>query len=328
MIEEQILKAIANVCEDDTLRFQIIIQEERLHVYINRPTQAELDYQNLKSKIYSVVTERFPAKFVEIWLYCRVLGETEADWQALLEIQVKSLDPAQTSSMMSAITGAVEATNSIVDKIKLELEIPEPFAIDWYDFEELPTTEGEDEPEFDPELLESIDNAVLELDLNHYCFISNQRLLYAVLAAPNENIARLVNTFDRFPQPTKRSQLPVLEIYFQQSINPDLDSLEPAIKPWWREITALDSEQQNQLAIWLSRYCLHPEQTISTISKVFIPSSVGKPQKSPSVIKSIRGKLFQPTPKPKNHNSQAKPGLFATWLTFLSKLLHVVKPNK
>jgi hypothetical protein len=181
-----------------------------------------------------------------------VLGKVEADWQAVLEIEIKSLDPAQTSSMMKAITGAVEATNSIVDKIKLELEIPEPFAIDWYDFEELPTIGGEDDPEFDPELLESIDNAVFELDLNYYCFISNQRLLYAVLTAPKENIARLVDTFDRFPQSTKRSQLPVLEIYFHQSINPDLDTLEPTIKPWWREITALDSDQQRQLAIWFA----------------------------------------------------------------------------
>ncbi|MFM2310890.1 MAG: hypothetical protein RLZZ04_166 [Cyanobacteriota bacterium] len=328
MTEEQILNAIANVCEDDTLRFQIIIQDERLHVYINRPTQAELNYQNLKSKIYSVVTEKFPLEFAEIWLYCRVLGEMEADWQALLEIQIKSLDPVQTSSIMNAITGAVEATNSIVEKIKLELEIPEPFAIDWYDFEELPTTEGEDNPEFDPELLDSIDHAVFELDLNHYCFISNQRLLYAVLTAPKENIARLVDTFDRFPLSTKRSQLPVLEIYFHQSINPDLDTLEPAIKPWWSEITALDSDQQRQLAIWLSRYCLHPEQTISTISKVFMPAIEGKTKKSPSTIKSIRGKLFQPTPKQKDHNSKAKPGLFAGWLTFLSKLLHKVNPSK
>lgn len=325
MTEEQILNAIANVCEDDTLRFQIIIQDERLHVYINRPTQAELDYQNLKSKIYSVVTEKFPLEFVEIWLYCRVLGEVQADWQAVLEIEIKSLDPAQISSMMNAITGAVEATNSIVDKIKLELEIPEPFAIDWYDFEELPTTEGEDNPEFDPELLESIDNAVFELDLNHYCFISNQRLLYAVLTAPKESIARLVDTFDRFSQSTKRSQLPILEIYFHQSINPDLDSLEPLIKSWWREIIALDSDQQRQLAIWLSRYCLHPEQTISTISKVFMPAMEGKPKKSPSAIKSIRGKLFKPTPKQKHHNSKAKPGFFVSWFTFLSKLLHIVK---
>jgi hypothetical protein len=328
MTEEQILNAIANICEDDTLHFQIIIQEERLHVYINRPTQAELDYQDLKSKIYSMVTERFPLEFGEIWLYCRVLGEMEVDWQAVLEIDVKSLDPVQTSSMIEAITGAVEATNSIVDKIKLELDIPEPFAIDWYDFEELPTTAGEDNLEFDPKLLESIDDAVLELDLNHYCFISDQRLLYAVLNVPKENIARLVDTFDRFPQSIKRSQLPVLEIYFHQSINPDLTTLETAIKPWWREIIALDSEQQHQLAIWLSRYCLHPEQTISTISKVFMPSMDGKSKKSSSARKLIKGKLFQPTSKLKLHNSQAKTGLFTSWLTFLSKLLHKVDSTK
>jgi hypothetical protein len=327
MTEEQILNAIANICEDDTLRFQIIIQEERLHVYINRPTQAELDYQDLKSKIYSVITEKFPLEFVEIWLYCRVLGEMEADWQAVLEIAIKNLDSAQTSSMFTAITGAVEATNSIVDKIKLELEVPEPFAIDWYDFEELSTTAGEDIP-FDPELFESIDDAVYELDLNHYCFISNQRLLYAVLNAPKENIARLVDTFDRFPQATKRSQLHLLDIYFRQSINPDLDNLESVIKPWWAEITALDSEQRHQLAIWLSRYCLHPEQTISTIAKVFMPDLQGKTQKSPSTVKLIKGRLFHPIHNQKQHDSQAKPRLIESWLAFLSKLFDKVKTTK
>jgi hypothetical protein len=285
MTNEQILNAIANVCEDDSLRFQIILQDKILHVYINRPTQAELDYDDLKSKIYEVIIEKFSAKFGAIWLYCRVLGKIEPDWQALLEIEPVTLDPAQVASMMQAITGAVEATNSIIAKINLELEIPDSFAVDWYDFEELPTTAGENNAECDLELLESIDRAVLELDLNKYCFISNQRLLYATLTSPKENIARLVVTFDRFEQSTKRSQLPVLEIYFDQSINPDLPALETEVQIWWREIVTLDLDQQRQLAIWLSRYCLHPEQTISTISKVFTPQIEEKPKSSPATWK-------------------------------------------
>jgi hypothetical protein len=328
MTEAEISNAIANACEDDTLRFQIIIENEILHVYINRPTQIELDYQTLKSKIYGVVTQTFPLEFLEIWLYCRVLGEIEADWQAVLEIEI-NLDSAQMSAMMQAITSAVEATNSIVEKIERELETPESFAAyPLWDFEELPTTANENSSECDLELLESIDNVALELDLNQYCFISNQRLLYTILTAPQENIARLVNTFDLFERPIKRSQLPALVIYFSQSITPDLNTLEFEIQSWWREIVALNTEQQRQLAIWLSRYCLHPEQTISTISKVFMPQVARKPKQLWQTRKLIKHKLSQQIPEQNQNGSEAKSRLFSSWIMLLRKLLQKVKPTK
>jgi hypothetical protein len=340
MTEEQILNAIADACEDDTLRFQIIIHDKILHVYINRPTQAELEYQNLKSKIYGILTKTFPLEFSEIWLYCRVLGEIEADWQAVLEIDI-NLNSAQMSAMMQAINGAVAATNSIVDKIEQELENPESFAsYPLWDFEELPTTTSDNGSEFgsdfDLERLESIDRVALELDLNKYCFISNQRLLYAVLNAPQENIARLVNTFDHFEQSIKRSQLPALEIFFQQSINPNLETLEPEVQSWWMEITALDSDRQRQLAIWLSRYCLHPEQTISTISKVFMPQVARKQKRKQKQLwqtnNSIKQKLSQKLSQQifeQNQNSfAAQSGLFSRGLILLRKFLHIIKPTK
>lgn len=318
MTEEQILNAIANVCEDDSLRFQIIIHEEILHVYINRPTQAALDYQTLKSKIYRVVTQTFPLEFLEIWLYCRVLGEIEADWQAVLEIEI-NLDSAQMSAMMEAITGAVAATNSIVGRIERELETPESFAVDpLWDFEELPTTANENSSEYDLELLESIDHVALQLDLNKYCFISNQQLPYTTFTVPQENIARLVNTFDRFAPSIKRSQLLALEIYFNQLITPDLATLAPEIQPWWTEIAALDEDQQRQLAIWLSRYCLHPEKTIFTLSKVFLPQ----------VVIKQKHQLSQPISEQNKNSSEAKSGLFSSWLMLLRKFLQKVKPTK
>jgi hypothetical protein len=344
MTEEQILNAIANACEDDTLRFQIIIYDKILHVYINRPTQAELNYQDLKSKIYGILTKTFPSEFSEIWLYCRVLGEVEADWQAVLEIEI-NLNSTQISAMMQAINGAVEATNLIVDKIEQELENPESFAsYPLWDFEELPTTASDDDSsnnsdsksdnnsESHLELLELIDHVALKLDLNQYCFISNQRLLYAVLNAPQENIARLVDTFDRFEQSIKRSQLPALEIFFSESINPDLDTLESEVQSWWTKIILLDSEQQYQLAIWLSRYCLHPEQTISTISKVFIPQVVKKQKRKQKQVRQtndlIEQKLAQQIFEQNQNSSTAQSGLFSRGLILLRQFLEKIKPTK
>ena len=198
MTEEQILKAIANACDDNTLWFQIIVRDRTLHVYINRPGEAGLDYQQLESKIYDAVNRDRLGKFQELALYCRVLGQVEPDWQSIRTIETAETTEtdAEFSSMMSAITGAVEVTNSIVDRIERELTIPESFSSDpWGDFDDIPTTADGDR-QLKPEELESIDDAVLELDLKKYCFISNQRLLYAELTVPQEHIARLIDTFE------------------------------------------------------------------------------------------------------------------------------------
>lgn len=328
MTEEQILNAIADACEDSSLRFQIIIQDRTLHVYINRPTPAELDYPQLKSKIQDGISKISDGDFAEVWLYCRVLGEVEADWQSRLEIEPNSLDPAQMSQMMEAITDAVEATNSIVSKIEQELEIEESFATDsWFDFEDLPTTAEDLNGEFSSEKLDSIDDVVLDLDLQKYCFIRNQRLLYAVLAPPPATIARLIATFDRFEPSIKRSQLPVLEIYFERLTLPNLEDFASAVQIWWTKIIKLDSEQQRQLAIWLSRYCLHPEATIAAIAQVFVPldrvdreiidSGLSAPDSTPK-------EFFNPMPEFDSHPTPAKSGLFSSLGTLLARLRRIL----
>ena len=260
MTEAEILNAIADACKDDTLRFQIIIQENSLHVYINRPTQESLDYQQLKQRIYSTIRELSIAEFKQIWLYCRVLGETEPDWQSVLEIETSSCTVEQMTSMVDAITSSVDAANSIVSKIERELKISESFQEDpQIDFEDLPTTAGEEEELFnlsEAELSELFEDSVQEIDrqldpefsqeglsgeeiasdLIKYCFIRNRRLLYAVLDPPWSNIARLIYIFSRFEPEIQRSQLPVLEAYFEESTFPNLDNFEPKVQQWWHEI--------------------------------------------------------------------------------------------
>ena len=303
MTEEQILKAIADACEDDTLRFQIIIQNSVLYVYINRPAKAKLNYQELESKILAAI-DNTNLDFQEIALYSRVLGKIEPDWQSVPDTEANRTDSSQISSMMEAITDAVEATNSIIKRIECELDVPESFAKPVNDFEELPTTADDGNSNFDSSTIRSIDRAIRKLDLNQYCFIRNQRLLYSVLSPPKENIAQLVDIFHLFEQSIQRSQLPILEQYFERSVIPDLDSFDSEVQSWWTAIIMLDSDQKRQLAIWLSRYCMHPEQTSSTVIKVLQPkvtpenaidSSVSNSQNSdPSDRESITGDRDKP----------------------------------
>jgi len=275
MTEKQIIDAISDACKDDTLRFQIIIQDGVLYVYINRPADAELDYQTLEGKIQAVFQKVEDKEFQEIALYSRILGETEPDWQSLPDTEISKIDSEQISSMMSAITDAVEATKSIVSRIERELTVPESLATSAVDdFEELPTTAEDKSSQLDLETLKSIDSAVWRQDLKQFCFIRNQRLLYAVLAPPKENIAQLIDLFHLFGEPIQRSQMPILEQYFEQSIMPDLDIFESEVQSWWTAVIMLDSDQKRQFSIWLSRYCIHPEQTMGTINEVFQPNAV------------------------------------------------------
>ena len=314
MTEEQILNAIADACGDETLRFQIIIQDNVLYVYINRPAEAKLDYQSLETKIHAAIKEAKASDFREIALYSRVLGEIEPDWQSLPK-ETTEIDSGKLSAMMEAITDAVEATNSIVDRIEQELLIPESFASNAiYDFEELPTTADDKDSQIDTKTLDSIDNTVGK-DLKQYCFIRNQRLLYAVLSPPKENIARLIDEFHLFGEPIQRSQVDILEQYFEDRTMSNLDDFEPEVQSWWTAIVRLDSDRKRQFAIWLSRYCIHPEQTMRTIEEVLQPKTTVEQDPEVATVEQQKSQATQQS----QGNTQSKPNLIIGLKTILRK---------
>ncbi|MEL6928245.1 MAG: hypothetical protein AAFO95_06400 [Cyanobacteria bacterium J06600_6] len=317
MTEEQILNAIANACKDDTLRFQIIIQDSVLYVYINRPADKELDYPSLETRIQEAIHQIKASEFEEIALYSRVLGEIEPDWQSLPKTELSRIDSGKISAMMSAITDAVKATNSIVNRIEQELSVPESLVSGVLnDAEELPTTADDQNPKLDLEALKSIGDAVWKLELKKYCFIRNQRLLYAVLAPPKENIAQLIDIFHLFGEPIQRSQMPILEEYFESSTMPSLDEFESEIQSWWTAIMMLDSDQKRQFSIWLSRYCIHPEQTTRTVEEVLQPQTEVKNELDPAAenqAASLKKESIQ-------SNSQPKSSLIVNLKTMLRRL--------
>lgn len=276
--ESQILNAIANACKDEKLHFQVIIQDSSLHVYINRPAEASLNYHSLKDLIYTTIINLPSANFRQIWLNSRVLGQIEPDWQAVLELENSTIALEEVTSMVAAITTAVDTTSSIVSKIEQELEVAESFSEDpQIEFEDLPTT-ASDEP-FDlseAELSELIEDSIKELDLSQYCFIKNRHLLYAVLNLPWFEIAHLIDTFDRFKTSIKRSQLPVLEAYLLGFIAPNLNNIEPEVVEWWSKIEQLDPDNRHKFALWLSRYCLDTPKTMATIQTVLDANAIAK----------------------------------------------------
>jgi len=119
MSEEQIIQAIANVCRDNTIHFQIIVQDNTLHVYINR--QTDLDYQLITQQIYAAVASIKSLSFQGIYLYSRLLGEIEPDWQTYLILKEPSdavLD--SINYLATEITVEIEDTNALVEDLKYQ----------------------------------------------------------------------------------------------------------------------------------------------------------------------------------------------------------------
>lgn len=124
MSEEQILLAIARTCQDNSLHFQIIVQKHTLHIYVNRQTE-NLDYQQLTSNVYSAISSLKWLQVSEIWLYSRVLGEVEPDWQTYVEVEDTKQALMETIEFLAEeIEVEIEITESLIEDLSCAPTMP------------------------------------------------------------------------------------------------------------------------------------------------------------------------------------------------------------
>ena len=281
MSEEQILEAIENSCQDNSLIFQIIILNAELHIYINRETEKYINYEELKNKIVSAISS-LNLNLEQIYLYSRKLGETEPDWQATIEYKNNDADKNLSLVNTKTQSKARDYTSNYNNLDSLQLQKNKTI-------EKLKNIKSEHKSS-EKQQTANINNLgslnelqssnQKQLDLASYCFIRNKLLLTSDLVTPKENIARLIKSFHLFNLSIKENQLPILANYFSKSHNPDLTNLSHEEKIWWDEILNLSSEEYRKIAIWLSRYCFNPEETYSSIEAVLIAkASIEKSEK-------------------------------------------------
>ena len=105
-------------------------------------------------------------------------------------------------------------------------------------------------------------------DLAQYCFVTNRKLLTSDLIAPRKEITRLVKFFHHLNDRTQFKLLPILEIYFRRGETSNLDDLSLAVQKWLEQIKELNYDDQQMLAIWLSRYCYDPTATLEEFKAI------------------------------------------------------------
>jgi len=305
MSEEQIIQIISNVCQDRSIHFQIIVQDSILHVYINR--QTDIDYQLITRQIYVAVSSIKGMTFYGIYLHSRILGEVEPDWQVYLAIKEPSeaaldsinylateitteIDNTNTfveeikyeskaESLVKNIVDQVENTSSLVSKLKKQLSA-KTFDSLAEELEEDSTGEIVSEVKNQNDSVNSTNSQLTfaTLDFSEYCFISDKNLLNAKIAPLTSNLAKLINIFDEFAFSIKRLQLSTLETYFMTEQHPNLDGLDKGIKAWWAQILQLNTDNQHQLALWLSHYCQDRAKIMSMIKTIYRIESAAETQ--------------------------------------------------
>ena len=268
MDRDFIIKALESNFDDRHLRFQIIVDKSKLHIYINRKADYVPDYISLTDTINKTVAS-LNLDFLEgIWLYSRKLGQIEPDWQVFIESPSKS---------------AVDEMNTLdyTQSDRQEINFPE-----FEDFLESQSTGDtgllqntgmiHQKPLQEEEIRASVENvnadsANTNTDINplaQYCFVANKKILTGNILAPEREVIRLVRFFHNLSATNQQRILPFVDEYFKQGKTADTQKLPPIITKWLKQVTGLNEKNRKAIAIWLSRYCFAPSTTLVELKEM------------------------------------------------------------
>ncbi len=242
MNETDVFEALDQACQGLNLIFQVVHDAETLYVYANRSeVDQSFSYETLTEKVQGAIASSFSAvphqesapfqlpHLQTLHLYSRELGTIEPDWEVIL-------------ALPSAEAGIPEASMQAVST------------------------------EMQPDVLESenlpIESALSRSDLSQYCFTRNQALLTSEILPPTEKIARLVQSFHGLSLKNQLTTLPHVEHFFRANSLPALDDVNLESQDWLHQLGQIDTANLRKTAIWMSRYCLNPETTMTQVTAV------------------------------------------------------------
>ena len=269
MDRDLIIKALKSTCGNKNLRFQVIVRDYKLHIYINRQADYIPNYTLLTDTITRAIASLSLDSLAGIWLYSRKLGEVEPDWQIFLdpptEIDEEKIDTLGNSKQEEkgfnfpeieefVEEDRVKDTGLLLDSGLIHGQPLEEEEINTFTFVEKIKTDSSKT---------QTDTPVEVNQLIQYCFVSNQKILTGDIIPPDKEIIRLVKFFHHLAENNQLKILPALDEYFKKAKVPNTENSPPALKKWVKQITELNEEDRNTVAIWLSRYCFDSSTTLA-----------------------------------------------------------------
>lgn len=109
VMEQLIIKALKSACGNKNIKFQIIIQDNQLHIYGNHRPEYQPNYSLLKTNVCGAIASLRLDKINSLWLYTRPLSQVEPNWQVYIELPTEDTDE-------------IGDTQSNLEQLKLDAE--------------------------------------------------------------------------------------------------------------------------------------------------------------------------------------------------------------
>ncbi|NET09455.1 MAG: hypothetical protein F6K16_33060, partial [Symploca sp. SIO2B6] len=101
------------------------------------------------------------------------------------------------------------------------------------------------------------------LDLSTHCFIRNKSLLRSQLMPPPESVAEVILAFHQLPPDDKLTLLTQMNQLLETS---ELEHSASSVgQTWVKQLNQVRETEQRKTAIWLSRYCAEPANTLEEV---------------------------------------------------------------
>ena len=265
MDRDLIVKALKNACGNTNFRFQAIVDNSNLHIYINRKADYTPDYTLLTHIITHTIASLDLDSVGEVWLYSRELGEVKPDWQILLDLSANGeTDTFGDTQSNSPEINFPEFEDLLTEESRRDTGLLKDTGMIHQkplEQEEISTSEGEIKVDF-PQTNTKIN------PLAQYCFVNNKKILTGDILAPDKEVIRLVRFFHNLSAANQQKILPFVDEYFQKGKTSDPEKLPPIIKKWLKQIIELNEKNRKAIAIWLSRYCFDAATTLAELKEM------------------------------------------------------------
>lgn len=305
MNESILQQALAQACPGSELIFQPIFQDDILYLYLNRPAEMAVEYEALAERIHAlVISLEFP-ELQGLWLYCRILGETQPEWDRFF--QIASIAEPESPQSIDDIEQDLEAADESFHRFFVEVtpEISSDAGLETNptvteaSILDLSAAQEEEQPKLDDHPLPGFHP---ELILKQYCFTRNRALLTSEVLPPAAAVAQLILDFHALSAVDKKVLLPCLEQFFRASSPEAVDQCSDVARAWFTTLEQMSSQDSRKAAIWLSRYCYDSKSTLSALQAVLNPQLA---------VSSDLDHSEEAKPQP-NHHDGAEPGQTAT----------------
>ena len=240
-MNQEIITTLEDIYQEKALHWQVIVQESSLHIYVNHEANCELDCEQLTSNVCHAVAS--VEHYRGFWLYTRVLGEVEPEWQtfvsleadlatkesngltdndAINKLEQNSIIPVRESKNQE-FTEESNSKSFIPDEVKASSEDIEDREKEIIKKAEINSSANITENNNNnsvvplPVFQNDEDSEVKETKayLTEYCFIRNKRLLSSELVAPKLNIANLIQSLHELSESERKFLLPLLDKFLR-----------------------------------------------------------------------------------------------------------------